>query len=63
MAQSRELTVCFTGHRPKGIFDTRPYDEARWKDYQKIVDQLADFVQAMAKNWLHKVYFRRRTRI
>lgn len=45
---ARELTICFTGHRPKGIFNNRPYDEARRKDYQAIVDQLTDFVQAMA---------------
>ena len=47
---AKELIVCFTGHRPKGIFNTRPYDEARRKDYQKIVDQLADFVQTMASS-------------
>ena len=45
---ARELTVCFTGHRPKRIFSDRPYDEVRRKDYQEIVYQLADFVQAMA---------------
>lgn len=40
-------TVCFTGHRPKSIFPINPYDESRRKDYQKIVDRIADFVCSM----------------
>ena len=40
-------TVCFTGHRPKSIFQINPYAEARRKDYQAIVDRIADFVCSM----------------
>lgn len=43
-------TVCFTGHRPKSIFPNNPYRESRRKDYQKIVDRIADFVYEMAEN-------------
>lgn len=43
-------TVCFTGHRPKSIFQHNPYAESRRKDYQEIVDQIADFVYEMAEN-------------
>lgn len=43
-------TVCFTGHRPKSIFPNNPYNEARRKDYQAIVDRIADFVCEMAEN-------------
>jgi len=43
-------TVCFTGHRPKSIFSGNPYEESRRKDYQKIVDRIADFVCAMSEN-------------
>lgn len=43
-------TVCFTGHRPKSIFPNNPYNEARRKDYQEIVDRIADFVCEMAEN-------------
>lgn len=43
-------TVCFTGHRPKSIFQINPYGEARRKDYQAIVDRIADFVCEMAEN-------------
>jgi len=43
-------TVCFTGHRPKSIFQNNPYGESRRKDYQKIVDRIADFVCTMAEN-------------
>ena len=42
-------TVCFTGHRPKSIFPNKPYDEARRRDYQAIVDRIADFVCDMAE--------------
>lgn len=42
-------TVCFTGHRPKSIFSIKTYDESRRKDYQEIVDRIADFVCGMAE--------------
>lgn len=43
-------TVCFTGHRPKSIFPINPYGESRRKDYQAIVNRIADFVYEMAEN-------------
>lgn len=44
MDKSTDFTVCFTGHRPKGIFSHKPYDEVRRKDYQAIVDKLAELI-------------------
>lgn len=40
-------TVCFTGHRPKSLFPEKPYAEARRKEYQEIVDRIAEFVYEM----------------
>lgn len=47
MTDNRKTTLCFTGHRPKGIFPVKPYDESHRQDYQKIVDRLANFVRTM----------------
>jgi len=41
MESNKTMTVCFTGHRPKGIIADRPYDESNRPEYQKIVDRLA----------------------
>lgn len=43
-------TVCFTGHRPKSMFQYKPYDESRRIDYQSVVDRIAEFVRTMADN-------------
>lgn len=40
MNPNQTKTVCFTGHRPKGIIAYEPYHESTRPKYQKIVDGL-----------------------
>ena len=47
MEPSKTKTVCFTGHRPKGIIADRPYDESNRPVYQKIVDGLTVSIERL----------------
>lgn len=40
-------TVCFTGHRPKDIIKTNPYDETSRNQYQKLVDYTVTRINAL----------------
>lgn len=47
-------TVCFTGHRPKAIFDNQPYDNSKRPAYQKIVDEIhALVIDLVSQGYTH----------
>lgn len=47
MNPNRTTTVCFTGHRPKGIIADRPYDESNRPEYKRIVDRLTLVIEKL----------------
>ena len=47
MESNKTMTVCFTGHRPKGITANRPYDESNRPEYQKIIDRLTPVIEKL----------------
>lgn len=47
MEYSKEQTVCFTGHRPKGIIPADPYNVKNRPVYQEIVNQIYEEVERL----------------
>lgn len=47
MESNKTMTVCFTGHRPKGIIADRPYDESKRPEYQKMIDRLSTVIESL----------------